>query len=723
MTTIAYTAEPLGCGYSPPTFRLYVAPPVAAPRADTPGKAEWLVESFAADWLPVRLTWGVNGRASELRIRRVLGVGADRASRDRADAAGLPSGSRVRLVEVQARGSGGGVSREWFRGIVAAGRLVVDASDDGEVCEAVAFGPELLLGGKCVWGQWHAVTGVADALTAGSHDPATLRRASTFRSHLPVVFNAGGRPNAACASWRLDTRGLAATPAARVFDSPGRRVLTGGSTYEAVAWDPATAVRSLVEMVDDYAVLSPASLSEMPAELAECVLGEVAVDGMSLLDALTAVLGPLGYGYCIEPWADARGRHALRVFEMAGRVDGSRVRRPYMAPIDGAAVRAGDAAGGRAEVLRIEFVRDGREVVNDVTVVGSPVRRQVALAFGVEGGAMLPAWDTAEHDLDDWAVDDVVDPLQWGESTTYTAAQFDQWYTYGAVSAADSRHAFRSFAWNEDGALTAAAGEAGDLSGVAAAPEEALRRPRPVKATLLRDDPAARARNLPPQVLLGIDGDDDSWIQVRAVIWADRAGFTLPINPLWRWHPYACEQARNVVSGDQTLFEKYSRYNYLTLLNNALSGRSPSLALKLVGSVECDHAVIGRAARRASGSWPIVAAKVVRAGRRFAKSEVPAAGDPFGLGGDRHDVRDESAAAAAYAAQLRAATEDESGRGAITLRQLTRAYAPGDVIPGTRGRRIDLRVSGGGGSRAPVVLGVAWDFQPGRTKTDLVLGS
>jgi hypothetical protein len=45
------------------------------------------------------------------------------------------------------------------------------------------------------------------------------------------------------------------------------------------------------------------------------------------------------------------------------------------------------------------------------------------------------------------------------------------------------------------------------------------------------------------------------------------------------------------------------------------------------------------------------------------------------------------------------------------------------VIPGTRGRRIDLTVSGSGASRAPVVLGVAWDFEPGETKTELVLGS
>lgn len=721
MTTIAYTAEPLGCRYKPPTFCLYIAPPVAAPLGSAQGIGAWLPEYYSADWMPVSLSWGVNGQPSKLHIRRMLGVGQGGASGGTADGSGLANGSRVRLVEVQGGGSGGFFLREWFRGFVATNRFIVEAADEGETGQAVAYGPEILLRSKCVWGQWHPTQSVADALTSGSYNPAGLSRASTFRSHLPVVFNAGGRPNAVPGSWRLDSHGLSASPAAKVFDSPDRRVVNS-STYEAVSWDPSSAVRSLVEMIDDYAVIAPASLSGMPAELACSVMEEVAVEGFNLLDAMTAVLSPLGYGYCLEPWADSRGRHALRVFEMTGRVGSSRVRRPYMAPRTGTAVRATDDAGGRAEVRRIEFTRDCTEVVNDVTVIGSLVRRQVALAFGVAGGQLLPVWDTAEHDLGQWAIDNIVDPLQWGDSTTYTAAEFDQWYTYGAGSAVDNRHVFRSFAWNEDGALVASAGSMGELSVVAQGANGAVRRPRPVASTLLRDDADARCRNFPPQVLLGVSGDDESWIQVPAVIWRDRAGFTLPVNPLWRWHPYCCDQARHVVSGDETLFEKYGRYNYLTLLGNALAGRSPALVLKLVGSVECDHAVIGRAQRAANSSWPIVAAKAVRVGSRFTKNEVPASTDPFGLAGERLDLRDDSVDAAAYAARLRSTGENESGRGAITLRQVTRAYAPGDVIPGTRGRQINLTTTGSGGARAPVVLGVMWDLQPGEMKTELALG-
>jgi len=707
---------------------VYVAPAVAAAQADVPGDAAWLDETFAEHWMPIRLTWPAGGRPSSLVLRRVLGSGPGKAFADRADDGLLAGGVRVRLVEVTA-GVTASVEREWFRGCVGQGRMLVDASDDGEHCEVTAYGPELLLRGKVVSGQWHARAAVADTLVDGSFDPADLQRANTFGSHIPAVFNAGGLPNAAPAStggagaaWRLDSGNLAPSAGSRVFDAPGRIVRAAGLTYQAEPWDPASAIRSMIEMVDDYAVISPASLGLLPAKLAGCVMGEVSVEGRSLTEAIAAVLESIGYGYCIEPWADSHGLHGLRVFELRGSVSGSRVRRPFMAPLGGPAVRATDSDGRRAEVQRIEFVRDNRNVFNDVTVLGSGVRKQVSLAFSGAGGDLAPAWNTDEHDISDWATDDVIDPLQWTVSGSFTAAIFDERYTYGAASAVDSRHAFRSFAWNEDGSLLGVTGQMGDLSNFGITPEgQYTRRPRPVGPTLLRDDGGAKVRNLPPQVLLGIAGDDSSWLQVPAVIWTDRAGFTLPVNPLWRWFPYASEQARNIASGEQTLFAKYGRYGYLTLLNNALGEKSPALAMKLVGSIECDQAVIGRAPRRSGSSWPIVARKVVRAGQRFRRQDVPAGSDPFALSADRQDTRDDTADAGAYATEIRAAMEDEAGHGSIVLRHVTRAYSPGDVIPGTRGRRIDLTVAGSQGARAPVVVEVNWNLRPGVCKTELLL--
>ena len=727
MTAIVWASAPAGCEYRPPSFRLYVARAVAPPEADAPGRAEWLDETIAEHWMPVRMTWSTGGRPSALTLRRVLGAGPGKSFSDRADGSLLAGGARVRLVEVT-NGSIVGVEREWFRGYVGLGRLLVDASDEGESCEVVAYGPEVLLRGKVVSGQWHAKPALADALVDGSFDPGDLRRANTFRSHIPVVFNVGGMPNAVPASsggvgapWRLDGEAVASSSGSRVFDAPGRVVLAEGLTYQAEMWDVASAIRSIVEMVDDYAVISPASLELLPPGLGDFVMGEVSVEGLSLTEAIAAVVEPIGYGYCIEPWADSRGRHALRVFELRGSVSGSRVRRPFMASITGPVVRATDLEAQRAEVQRIEFVRDNRNVFNDVTVLGSLRRKQVSLGFTGSDGDLGPAWDTDEHDLSDWATDGVIDPLRWTTSGSITVGTFDERYTYGAASAIDSRHAFRSFAWNEDGALLGVTGQMGDLSNFGIADEgQYMRRPRPVGPTLLRDD-AAKVRNLPPQVLLGIAGDENSWIQVPAVIWTDRAGFTLPVNPLWRWYPYACEQARNLVSGQQTLFEKYGRYGYLTLLNNALSGGSVALAMKLVGSIECDQAVIGRAPRRSGSSWPIVASKVVRAGERFRRLDVQAGGDPFSLSDDRHDTRDDSADAEASAGEIRSASEDETGHGSIVLRHVTLAYSPGDVIPGTRGRPIDLTVSGSEGSRAAVVVGVNWNLRPGLCKTELLL--
>lgn len=727
MTAIVWASAPTGCEYRPPSFRLYVATAVAPPQADVPGRAEWLDETIAEYWMPVRMTWPAGGRPSALTLRRVLGAGPGKAFTDRADESLLAGGARVRLTEVT-NGSAASVEREWFRGYVGQGRLLVDASDDGESCEVVAYGPELLLRGKVVSGQWHAATDLADALVDGSFDQGDLRRANTFQSHIPAVFNVGGMPNAVPASsggigaqWRLDSEALASSAGSRVFDAPGRIVRAEGLTYQAEMWDAASAIRSIVEMVDDYAVISPASLGMLPRGLGDFVMGEVSVEGLSLIEAIAAVVEPIGYGYCIEPWADSHGRHALRVFELRGSVSGSRVRRPFMAPITGQGVRATDLDAQRAEVQRIEFIRDNRNVFNDVTVLGSLRRKQVSLAFAGTGGDLGPAWDTDEHDLSDWATDDVIDPLQWTASPSVTVGAFDERYTYGAASSIDGRHAFRSFAWNEDGALLGVTGQMGDLSNFGIAGDgQYMRRPRPVGPTLLRDD-AAKVRNLPPQVLLGIAGDESSWIQVPAVIWTDRAGFTLPVNPLWRWYPYACEQARNLVSGQQTLFEKYGGYGYLTLLNNALSGGSVALTMKLVGSIECDQGVIGRAPRRSGSSWPVVARKVVRAGDRFRRLDVPTGADPFSLSADRHDTRDDTAEAEACAGEIRAAMEDETGHGSIVLRHVTRAYSPGDVIPGTRGRRIDLTVSGSEGTRAAVVVGVNWNLRPGLCKTELLL--
>jgi hypothetical protein len=679
----------------------------------------------------MRLHWASSGRVSTLRLRRVLGAGPGQPAALRAEDAGLSPGDRIRLVEVRGRAD----TIEWFRGYVAQERLVVQGEGRGDACEVVAYGPEILMQGKAVTGQWHATPAVDEAMLSGQCPADQRVGGQTFRSHLPVVFNEHGRANASPATlrgqdaaWHLDGDAEAATARGRTFDSPGRRAVGEDFTYEADFWSAAAAAQSLVETVDDYEVIAPASLGDLPAELSENALGEVSVEGLNLLEALRAVLVPAGYGFAVEPWAGEDGRHALRVFALHGRPDGSRVRTPYMAPVDGAALTVADAQAQRAEVQRIEFLRDNHNVANDVTVIGDQKRSQAILTFRPGGGKLKPAWDTDAFDLEIWASEGVVDPMQWGPDgpDCGDTTSFDDQYTYGGHDAAAARHAFRSFAWNEDGALGSVIETPADLSefGVGDEGGNYVRRPRPVGPTFVLDDAATRVRTLPAFVQLGVDGDGWSWMQIPAVIWPDRAGFTIPVNPLWDWYPYAGQYGRNTLSGvsGATLFDQYGKWNYLTLLLNTLTGGGEAaLALRLVGSIECDQAVQGRAARQVTSSWPLTAAKIVRAEHRFRWRQVPQEADPWRLADSRYDLCDDTDAAGDLATTVRDVLEDEVAHGSIVLRCLSRGYGPGDVVPRTGGRVIDLTVRGGTGDVAPVVVAVNWDFQDGVNKTELLL--
>jgi hypothetical protein len=723
LTGPAYTAVP--------TMRIYIARVATAGGEATASAAEWLEEVHAAWWRPMQLSWHANARPSTLTLRRVLGQGPGKPARDRVEDVGLLAGDRVRLVEACAGGPGGTEQREWFRGVVAQDRLLVDA-EEGESHQVTAYGPELLLAGKVVSGQWHAVPEVDANIIAGLAGGEELTAANSFRGHLPVVFNEDGEPNACAATadgepafWRLDARGEAPAAKARTFDAPGRRVVDGEWVYAATHWTAGAAVQSLVEAVDGYEVISPRSLASLPADLHDAPLSEVDVEGLDLPAALRRVLHAAGWGYAIEPWAGRDGRHDLRVFRLRGQADGERVRRPCMAPLVEGGLSVTDADAQRAEVQRIELVRDSHNVRNDVAVIGDRRRRQVALAFAAAGGELNPAWDTRAHDLADWAGDDGVDPMQWpcDAGGLLSVGLFDANYTYGSAANPDFRHVFRGFTWNEDGAFNAVGCPPGDIAAAGLDVEgNFLRRPRPVGSTFLRDDADTGARHLPAFVQLGIDGDDASWVQAPAVLWRDRAGFTIPINPLWAWYPYADAYARHV-GGSETLFDRYGHLSYLTLLHNALRGEGVGLVLRLVGSVESDQPVIGRAERRISSSWPFAARKAVRAEHRFVARDVAAGGDPLDLAADRHDTRDDTASATAFAAAVRDAMEDELVHGSIILRHVSRSYAPGDVVSGTDGRAIDLTVRSGEWRYAPVIAGVVWNFQHGANKTELLLDS
>jgi hypothetical protein len=230
----------------------------------------------------------------------------------------------------------------------------------------------------------------------------------------------------------------------------------------------------------------------------------------------------------------------------------------------------------------------------------------------------------------------------------------------------------------------------------------------------------------PARVELGIVGCPDAWIPVDAAIWTHacgltlrRAGFVQAAGGRWEaWKPWASLRGRALLVGEADESERIVRLSYLQALYNALHRTDTlRLAVRLIGSVEADACVLGLAERRISSSCPYSAERVVRRPGRFAcRQASPAGGElpdlPAALG-------DDTAPAGAYAAALRDAGEHGLGRGTITLRNVTRAYAPGSAIDATDGRTVAL--AAGAESPAPVVVAVTWRLGDGVNKTDLTL--
>ena len=706
-----------GAAYRPPAMRVYHAR-VVAPPDDATARPSWLRPRRADAWRPMRLAWQANGRPSTLVLGRQLGTGPGKTRRDRPENLDIIDGDMIRLVQ----GDGQGCI-EWFRGHVAKRQVEIEA--DGEACVVTAYGPELRLKGTLVSGRWHKTAGADDLEIASALSSDDTTEANVFSSDLPVVFNEAGLANASTSHWRL-----ADCPAdarrCKVFEAPGRKVVKDGSvTVEAVHWTAYTALCSLVEHCDGYDVISPHTPWEQIAELlGETPIGEVRVEGMDLASALGAILEPVGFGFALEPWAAGGGadeeglaRHCLIVFGLHG---GGRTKAPRLGAAGEGNVAIDSPAGRRAEVQRLSFTRDAGSIANDVTVIGDRKRVQVVLEFHGNAATrdLHPLWDTAEHDLADWASGGVVDPWQWADGGYHSFQAFADKYNRGGSGHWANRHVFRSFAWNEDAAFSSIISHRPDLTAYGLGQDgQYVRRPRPLSSTFTYDSDGMQVRVHPRRVQLGIAGDNGSWIDVPAEIWNDRAGFTIATSLLGsnagdgQWYPYA---------GHGQFSAAYRNVHYLTLLYNALRGAGTyRLRLRLIGSIECDRAVKGLAPRRSASAWPFRAARGVHLPARFRWREVA---DTLVTGAETAGVND-SAAAADYAERLRETAEDCRARGSILLRYLTRSYVVGDSIGATSGRTVDLHVDGGAGRYEPVVMQVVWHFEQDANKTELVLDS
>ncbi|NLF32497.1 MAG: hypothetical protein GX591_16600 [Planctomycetes bacterium] len=721
MTTILFPSPDTGPMISPPRLRVLWRP--VAARGD--GAPAWGEQTACPTIAPGRLRWGADGAMTTLTLECRLGRGPRRSKSYGADREDVwPSaGDRIDLVDDADAAAG------WFAGHVGQESILIQSGGDAERRDLVAYGPELRLRGRAVHGQWCKTPEADDWQRDGVLTAARAVRENTFLADLPAVFNLGGRPNASTGTaWTLSESPCLSEPCGRVFE-PAGRCIRGAGGDEAIAaahWTVAAALRSLVEYVDNYEVISPRTdWAAIEAVLGGAVLGEVAVEGLSLLEAMGRLLGPAGFGFCLEPWsdgqtyADGASRHVLRVFARHGR-------RPLGRPpvLGGGGADTASAAGRAAAVQRLEFLRDSHNVCNDVQVIGALRRVQVCLTFDPRGGAsdLHPAWDTAAHDLAAWAVGGVIpemDVLANAVGATVDAAAFLRRYSRAGAENLAYFDVFRTFVWNEDGAYRPLVAAEPDLSGLLGTAAY-VRRPRPLGPTLLRAAAGTGSGVLPAYVELGVAGDDDAWILLpEARVLPDRAGFTLNAARLDACYPYA--------GADPVLRARYGgrlgKFSLATLLYNALrtdgGGGDRAARFRLVGTIESDAAVVGRSGYRLESTWPFKATRIDYRGDRFAAAAVAEGGNPSG----REAITlDDTADADACAGRIREAAGDAMGHGSIMLRTLTRSVRPGMAWTRTAGRQVSLAV-GAGASRAAEVVGVVWNFAEGAGKTELILDS
>jgi hypothetical protein len=454
----------------------------------------------------------------------------------------------------------------------------------------------------------------------------------------------------------------------------------------------------------------------------------VRVHGKSLLEALAAVLTPLGFGFAIEPWAqaDVRGRftHRLLVYSLSQPAEH---KEPSLADNVGGNVSMTSPAGRRAAVQRFHFVRDGRNVANQVHVLGGQKRVQMDLDFGgasTSAWELHPYWDTTAHSLANWLSDGVFNPQDMPESS-YTFEIFHQQYDLGGSEYEQNRHVFRSFGWNEDGALAPLISDLPDLSSCGDAEGNYLRRPRPVGETYTYDHDKCRTRRIPASVWMAVVRSDngavveESWLQVPAQVWRNRAGFSLNVAKVGQWYPWSADEnlAHQTVPGTDST--KYQDLHYLTLLHNTVTaGEGTKLMLRLSGSVETDATLTAVSAQEHPSQWPFAAQRAVYAPHRFRWRDRQSTGVwPSSFPADtRCDTED----ASAYAERLADASAAAAGRCDLVLRTLTREYEPGVGVLRTADRRVSLALDTDG-ARCPIVAGVEWNFAetPGKTRLRL----
>ena len=708
-----------GVTVSPPSVTLYVT---------EPGETG---PTLTAGLVPLRAEWGVNGGMTTLTLRRQLGTRTG-AGLVRCDTAGAPPIGSLISVFID---EGATEEVNLFSGHVAQQEIMFQASPDSESYILRAYGPELRLKHKAVHGQWHMTTALDDDQVDGVDISADAIRANAWASHLPTVFNANheasayrwkeaGDANASQTDFKLTDSAAITEAACRVFEAPGRKVEEGsGYAVEAEYWTAYTALRSLVEWFDNYETISvDTDWATIEGYIGTTVIPRTDVDCMSLLDAIKAVLLPVGFGFCLEPWPDgetyASGgtRHRLLVYPMHASESSGNPVKTIEAYDPTAGLDVGNIVYNSVSVQRFHFVRDAHNVANDITVLGSLKRKLVLLQYGgvTADLDLKPGWDETAHDLADYVnadsqVSDTDDDFAWPTAGSGVTPPRDIWidrFTKKGDSYDTYRHVFRRFSWNEDGQRYGAIPSLANF-GIS---DEALRRPRP----LLPIPTVNVGESIQPKVQIGIYGASTTWVDCTAAdIDPTRCDITLTQDDLAKWYPWK--------DATEDVQDSYGEYNVATLLYNSLyePTAQPKLAIRVVGTIECDEAVNSTATRAAGTIWPSDAETSIRQAGRFAYIAVAPDSNTFA---GAESTRDDSTYIGTYTTAVQDAMEDAVGHGSIVSRFFTTGFCPGDVIPSLSLRGTSMRLdSSGGTSMYPIVSGVVWNFADGAYKTEIML--
>ena len=747
-----FQPEDRGAAFRPPTLRIYRSGVSTVKAKDNPGDQEYVkpawgkptVEPF---WYPLSLRWGSNGQMSTLQIKVVLGQGAGK-SRQRAEDDRCNPGDHIELMQMAAgAGPKDRFEKLWFSGHIGQEAMLIQAHPDVESVTLTAYGPELLLSHKVITGMWVAKASQGVAAMQGTLAAAAAIRANAWEARLPAIMNPNGRGNSSEEVWRLtsytmEPLGYEATSAnnkCRVFSSPDATACNSVSEK----WTAYTALRSVVEWVDDYDIISyPRTNWKAIAQLlGSTPVRDVNLTGKNLLQAMNAILVPVGFGFALEPWMGKWGSHRLVVFRLRDPANFANVN---MAPILGGNVDITSAAGRRAMVQRVDYLRDNHAVKNHIIVQGAPKITERSLVFDYNSATtdLQPYWDTSTYDLDDYDKSNIIGGGNWASAAK--RLEWMQRYKLTGTEYLTYKHVFRSFAWNEDGGLSDIIQSAPNTPIL---PREAIRddytgrsdvttdqdeyfffRPRPAGPRVKYADSITISTSgalEPPLVELGIAGDDDSWVKVPPAAYSlsrHRCLIHFKVQELDKWFPWQTEENK---SGADTLHKLYQKLNFATALHNSIRAYgADELTIRLTAGFEMDDSVRYEQARQLDSSWPFDARALVYMPRRFkyrdVEGSISASSEPATIDDGAGD-----GALDLYGQRIRDALEDAVGHGSVVLRGLHRAYYPGQGLRKLSGRNIDLSLPGRrqnkAASIAPVIVGVTWHFAGGVNKTELLL--